>query len=278
MTEVVVEPQQTQPQTPAAPAAPASESVETSPKPEKQVGPEGTDKEEETETPQKRESRRARQLNRERERRIAAETELRLLREQRQEKQQPAQPAEGSDAPKREDFGTYEEFIRAEARYVASKEAKETARKEAEAIRRENEEKRSKGENESKVKAWNSQLEKARDEIEDFDEVCAESEATVTPAMSSAILESDKGALIAYFLAKNPAEAERISKLSPSKQAAAIVALEDKVAKPAKQPSKAPEPITPVGAKSEVEKDPSKMSDAEFAAYRRRQIAQRGRH
>ena len=41
------------------------------------------------------------------------------------------------------------------------------------------------------------------------------------------------------------------------------------------QPSNAPAPITPIEAKSGGSKDPSEMTDAEFAAYRRRQIAAR---
>lgn len=275
MNEVVQETQQ--PASPAVPAAPASPSVEPSAKPEQQVGSEGTEKKVEAEeTPQRRESRRARQLNRERERRIAAETELRLLRESREKEQQAKQPQspEGAE-PSREQFQSYEEFIEARATWRAQKAAAEETRKILEESRKKDTEARSRSEDESRVKEWNAKLDKARDEIEDFDEVCAESEAVVTPAMSTAILESDKGAQIAYFLAKNPDEAERISKLSPSKQAAAIVSLEEKVAKPAKQPSKAPEPINPVGTKVEVEKDPSKMSDAEFNAWRRRQIAQR---
>jgi hypothetical protein len=265
--EAVVEQQQTQAET-ADTAAPVVQSEETSAQPEQQAGTEGTEKKVETEeTPQRRESRRQRQLNRERERRIAAETELRLLREARQERQQPQQPVD--DAPKREQFDTYEEYLRADARYIAAKEAKETARKEAENLRRERESERSKETQSKQLQEWNAKIEKARDAVEDFDEVCAESDAVITPPMASAIQESDQGALIAYYLAKNPDEAERISKLSPSRQAAAIVTLEDKVAKPAKKPSKAPAPINPVGTKVEVGKDPAKMSQAEYNEWRR---------
>lgn len=263
MSEVSEVAQQTQPPVPVAPPAPASPSEETSAKPENKAA-EGTAKEAETEeTPQKRESRRQRQLNRERERRIAAETELRLYREQQQGRQQPQKEA-ADDAPRREQFESYEEFIRADARYHAEKAAEERARKVLEESKKKDSEVSQRETQEKAAKEWNARLEKARDAVEDFDEVCSESEAVVTQPMAAAIQESDQGALIAYYLAKNPAEAERISKLSPSKQAAAIVGLEEKVAKPAKKPSNAPEPIAPVGrAGAAVDSGPSDKDDVD---------------
>lgn len=219
--------------------------------PEKETGAEGAG---ETETPQKRESRRQRKLTRERDARIAAETELRLLKEaQARTERQPAPADDG--APKREQFQTYEEFIEARADWRAEQRASETVRKALEESKKSETESKTRAEQDKTAKEWNAKVDTARDDIEDFDEVCAESQAVVTQPMSAAILESDKGAHIAYYLAKNPQEAERISKLSPSKQAAAIVALEDKVARPAKRPSNAPAPISPVGKRGAPESE-----------------------
>lgn len=248
------------------------ETQATEQKPASEVTQETKDSEE------KHRSRAYRRLDRWRQRAIEAEARLKAFQEVRGT-EAPSKPAQeqAGDEPKREQFGSYEEFIEARATWRAEQAAEKKARSVLDETRRKSEQDSAKGEQEKLTRQWNAQIEKARDELEDFDEVCAESEAIVSPRMSEAILESDKGAFIAYYLAKNPGEAERISKLAPSKQAAAIVALEDKVSKPAKQPSKAPEPIAPVGTKSEVEKDPSKMTDAEFAAWRRRQIAQRAK-
>jgi hypothetical protein len=266
--------EQTQRPNPAAPAVPAAQPEETPAQPEKTVGTEGTEtKVEAEETPQRRESRRQRQLNRERERRISAETELRIFREQQQVKQQPKEAAD--DEPKRENFSSYEEFIEARATFRAEKVADERARKILADDRKSSEQERNRESQDKVVREWNAKIDKARDAVEDFDDVCAESEAVITPAMAMSIQESDQGALIAYYLAKNPGEAERISKLSSSKQAAAIVGLEEKVAKPATQPSKAPAPITPVGSKVEVEKNPAEMTDKEYSDWRRKRIAQR---
>lgn len=209
-------------------------------------------------------SRAYRRLDRWRQRAIEAETRLKLTQEQGQPRQEQRPEARTDEGPKREQFDSYEDFIKAEARHEARKEAQETARKTLEESRRAETEAKTRAAQEKELRAWNAKVEAARDEIEDFDEVCAESDATVTPAMADAIKESDKSAHLAYYLAKNPAEADRISKLSPSKQAAAIVALEEKVGKPAKAPSKAPAPINPGSGKAEAASDvPSDKDDME---------------
>jgi len=51
-----------------------------------------------------------------------------------------------------------------------------------------------------------------------------------------------------------------------------------KVSQPTvKRVSSAPAPITPVQPKPTAENDPSKMTDAQFADWRRKQIKQRGK-
>ena len=205
---------------------------------------------------EKHRSRQARRFDRARERAIAAETELRLLKERITPK--PAQREAEEGEPKRDQYGTYEEFIEARAEWRGGKAAERALMK---AIERDQED-RSKETQAKQAKEWSGRIDSARNEIDDFDDVCAESEAPVTSHMSGAIMESDRGPHIAYYLAKNPEEAERISKLSPSRQVAAIVNLEEKVAKPVKTPSKAPAPINPVGRTSGPDNDsPSDKDD-----------------
>lgn len=217
-------------------------------------------------------SRQWRRLDRWRTRAIEAETRLKAWQETQQQVRQADQsPAKAADdSPQREQFGSYEEFLEARAAWRAEKAAEAKVQKALEDVRKKTDEERTSGDREKIAKAWNAQIEKARDELDDFDEVTAESEAPITQAMSEAIIESEHGARIAYHLAKNPAEAERISKLPKSKQAAEIVKLEEKLAKPPqKQTTKAPDPITPVGQKAEVHKDPAKMTQAQFNEWRR---------
>lgn len=267
---------QQQPQPPAPPATgPGAEGIQTQNAPQTDQKPASEVAPEKTEGDQHR-SRQWRRLDRWRQRAIEAET-WRKLREEQDRQAAPQQPAAQSQpadaAPVREQFQNYEEFIEARAAWRAEKAAAEKAQKVIEDAKNAEKAERTKGEQQKQAREWNTRLEAARDEIEDFDEVCAESEAPLTEPMSRTLLELDKGAHIAYYLAKNPQEAERISKLSPSRQAAALVALEDKVAKPVKPTTKAPDPINPVGHKAEVEKDISKMTDAEYSAYRKKRIA-----
>lgn len=241
-------------QVPVTPAAPAENNAPA----EDVKAPEA---EQPKEAEEQHRSRQWRRLDRWRQRAIEAETRVKVLQESQgnQAAQQP-KPERQSDEPTRDQFGTYEEFIEARAEYKAAKAAEKTLR---EAIRHE-EQSRIKETQEKSAQEWTKRIDSARDEIEDFDEVCSDSEAPVTQHMSSAIMESDRGAHIAYYLAKHPSEAERISKLSPSKQIAAIVALEEKVAKPVKNPSKAPAPINPVNKGSGPDSDmPSDKDDIE---------------
>lgn len=254
MNEVVQEKDAT-----TIPGAKPEGELETRTTQPEQAGTEGTEQQregeeqKEPETPEKRESRSRRRFNRERDRRIAAETELRLLKEAQQPPKAEAKAAEKTEIdpnePKREQFGPYEEFIEARATYRAERAARSTA----ERILKEASERQGKDQQrESQAKAsreWETQLESARDEIEDFDDVLKESEARYSPAMEHAIRESEVGARLTYYLAQHPEESERILKLKPSRQMAEVVKLEEKVSKPAKAPSKAPAPISPVGGK-----------------------------
>jgi hypothetical protein len=98
----------------------------------------------------------------------------------------------------------------------------------------------------------------------------------LTTSIAQAIIESDEAPRLMAHLASNPAEVQRIANLSPARQAEEIGKLEIKIqdAKPV-QISKAPAPITPIGSRGSSSKDPSDMSDAEFAKWRKSQIAQR---
>ncbi len=235
---------------------------------------------EQKETEEQQRSRQWRRLDRWRQRAIAAEERERIRQEMDQAKLKPAPKEAGDGEPTRDKYGTYEEFIEARAEWKAEQAADRRLR---EAIERD-QESRVHESREKQAKEWNGKIESARKEIEDFDDVCSDSDAPVTQAMSTAIMESDRGAHISYYLAKNPEEAERISKLTPSKQMAAIVALEEKVAKPVKTPSKAPAPITPVSGKSDASltdttdpKAAEKLSTSEWIRRDRERLLKQGK-
>jgi hypothetical protein len=160
--------------------------------------------------------------------------------------------AKGGDEPvkaelNREQFSSYEEFLEAKAAKKAE-EAVDRRLKEQDESRKKQLEQESERE---RATTWAKRQEAGRKKYEDFDEVAGSEEVVITKDMAAVIMDSDLGHEIAYFLGKNPDEAERIAELSPSRQAAEIGKLELKLANPAK-PSSAPAPINPVKPKGTV--------------------------
>lgn len=94
---------------------------------------------------------------------------------------------------------------------------------------------------------------------------------------TDAIFESDDPKALIEYLAdpEHADEAEAIAQMDALRAGRAIAKLEAKLAQAKPQPSKAPPPLEPVKGRGELDPDPSRMTDAEFAAWRRRQIAQR---
>lgn len=102
------------------------------------------------------------------------------------------------------------------------------------------------------VESYSAREEFARDKYDDFEQVAYNVSLPVTDIMAEVIQESEIGPEILYHLGNNPKEALRISRLPPALQAKELgkveVALSN--APPAKKTSNAPEPITPVRARS----------------------------
>jgi hypothetical protein len=87
---------------------------------------------------------------------------------------------------------------------------------------------------------------------------------------------SDAGAKLIHHLGTDLDEAARIVSLPPLQMAREMTRLEMKLAQTKAKPvSNAPAPITPIAGVKASSKDPSEMTDAEFAKWRRAQIAQR---
>lgn len=117
---------------------------------------------------------------------------------------------------------------------------------------------------------WQDQMETALDKYDDFEEAMISiPPESMTDAMTFAIMESDQGGEIAYFLGNNHKEASRIARLSVASQVREIDKL-GQTLKP-KQTSKAPPPIKPEKGGDSPAKDPEKMSPEEYRDYRRKQ-------
>lgn len=107
----------------------------------------------------------------------------------------------------------------------------------------------------------------------DFDDVMYSAQSVpCTENMMSAMIESDMGPDMVYFLAKNPNESARIAQLSPMTQIREIGKLEAKLSsiKPPepKRITKTTEPIKTVSGAGVTHRDPNVMSMEDYAAWR----------
>jgi hypothetical protein len=189
--------------------------------------------------------------------------------------QQTTQPQEqakpqAEQAPKIEDYGNLQDFIAAQASYEAKRIVEGTLSEQ----RKAEIEHRRQQENHEVTKKAAERLEKARVKYDDFDDAFG-SAAPLSEYMSEFIIRTEDGMDIAYYLAKNPSESERIARMDEFNAALALADVRTKIKLPVKK-TNAPPPITPVKGASKAEKDPSEMSDEEFAEWRKKQIKGRG--
>lgn len=174
-----------------------------------------------------------------------------------------------SGPPKRENYESWEDYAEAKADWQIAQRLQEIEQK-AEIARRQQAV-------QQRESTWQQREAEAAKKYEDYEDVVTAEDLSITPIMAEAIKDSDLGADVAYYLGKNPKEAERISALSPAAQVRELGKIEARLEmKPAKTPSKAPPPIEPVGGgKAGGEPDLSRMSQAEYEAYRAKNWAKR---
>lgn len=199
-----------------------------------------------------------------------AEARTKMLEERlaylEQRQNQPQQRPIDNSEPKIENFDNFDTYVAAKAEWIASKKIEETLTEREKKQQAE----RSNYERQQVQTTWAKRVSEATAEMPDFEEVIASSEVPMTEPMQSAIMESDIGPKLAYFLANNPDEAVRIANLPPISAIRALGRIEERLqTQPAKKPTSAPEPIKPVGARATVKKSPGQMSDAEYAKWRK---------
>lgn len=106
--------------------------------------------------------------------------------------------------------------------------------------------------------AWSAAIADVAETIPDWHTVVSTSKSPTTPVMDETIMESENGPEVAYYLAKHPGEALRISLLSEKAQVREIVRLESKVSSiaPTTKPS-APAPIKPIASTAKAVVNPA---------------------
>lgn len=139
----------------------------------------------------------------------------------------------------RDDFATDEAFNDARIAQIAAKKAEELiAQREASQRAAQVQE------------SFQAKAEAASEKYPDFDIVVSNPRLSINKDMAEFIAESDMGADVAYHLGKNPALAQRIAEMPTVKAVRELARIETELAtKPKATPSKAPDPITPVGSR-----------------------------
>lgn len=186
-----------------------------------------------------------------------------------------AAPVKEEPRPDRSKFASDEEYIEAVAEWKADQRLAKREQEQAEA--------RAKAEREQLVKGWQEAQQRARAEIEDYDDVIKGSDVQLPGHLHQAILESDVGPHLAYYFAKHPDEAKRYGAMTPTKALRELGRLEDRLAEdaddePAAKPSpktqvetsKAPPPTARVKDARAVDPGPAQS----FEEYRARRQAE----
>lgn len=186
-------------------------------------------------------------------------------------------------APKLEDFDSYDDYIRADARFAAKQEAKE-AFEQRDKTQREQSLREAR---DKQLGTHRERMQKYAEEHPDFEALVEESESPFTEAMRDACVESDRGPEIIDYLARNPEKAQAMTTMGITALNREIGKIEASLEKqadstttqnPPKASTKAPAPFKPVNAGSSKDgttyrKD---MSQSEYEAMRKRQIAAKG--
>jgi hypothetical protein len=191
----------------------------------------------------------------------------RLLPQKEQAKPEPqVQPLK---EPKLEEFQTYEEWVRASAKYEAAQEVRQLLAEQGKA--------EVEKQKQSRHEAFIAKAESFATTTPDFEEVAFNPRLAITETMATVLDQSDQGPQILYHLGKHPEEAMRIAGLSDYQVGLEIGRLEARVTLPQpKTVTQAPPPIRPLsGGSGSAIVDPDKMTSDEWRKWREDQLRKR---
>lgn len=197
----------------------------------------------------------------------ASSAEARELRAQLEALRAQAKPMESSAKPQRAQFASDEDYIESLTDWKAQEAVAKREREQLEA--------RQQAEQAEVAQQWDKRQQEAIAAIPDYAEVIGKSEVIVPPYVHQALLESEQGPEMAYYLALHPEEAKRIAAMKPLAAIKRLLSLERDLkpeeAKPVSElpkKSKAPEPINPV--RGAATSSPGKAES--YEDYKRRRL------
>lgn len=230
--------------------------------PDEDDGGEDKDEQDEQNEPTPSQQRRARQKAR----RIAEKAELEELRGRvRSLEQENVVQSETEKAPKEDEYEDYQEFIKAQASFVA----RQTAREETAKIQQVARDADQQEENKRSKEKFDERQALARERYSDYDEAVFDDNLPVTQEMAEVIMDSEKGPDIAYYLGTHPDEAARIAGLSPVRAAMELGRIEAKITLPApRTETKARKPMKTLAGGDRPTKSPEDMTPEEYRNWR----------
>lgn len=183
--------------------------------------------------------------------------------------------AKTDNPPKLDDFDSYDEFIRADARYHAEK-ALDKKFSERDSKQREES---LKAEREKQLITHRDRMKKFAEKNPDFETLVEESESPFNEAMRDACVESEMGPEIIKYLAENPEKAKAMIQMGVTALNREIGRIEASLEKagteqdqPTKATTKAPAPFKPVssGKSADVGGYNPNWNQAQYEAWRKK--------
>lgn len=188
------------------------------------------------------------------------------LRRENELLKKPQSPAVPSEKPKLDDYENWDAFIEATAEWKVEQKLTERDTKERE--------KSLKAETQAKQQTYAQKAQEFAKSTPDFLDTLEESEAPMNDMLHQAIVDSDLGPQVAYYLAKNPEEAAKMVKMGYGELNRYLGKIEVKLeSKPAPKTTNAPPPINPArgSASSSVNPYERDLSPEEYKAWRAKQ-------
>lgn len=136
---------------------------------------------------------------------------------------------------------------------------------------------------------FRTKLAEGEEKYADFSESITDPTVPIHAGIVNLLRDTDNPADVAYYLTKNRKECASISQMTPNRAAIALGKIDAKfeaepvqklppeeLEKKKQSIPEAPAPITPIGSRETVTKDPDKMSQAEYEAFRTAQKKAKG--
>lgn len=220
----------------------------------------------------KKQSKFRRRLDNANKRVIEAQTESRLLREENTELKARKAPV-ADDAPNRDQFDDYESFLEARSEYRAEKKANEVIDLRLKEYQGQQQQTKQVDTERELAEAWVEREKAFTKSNSDFMDVVNpfvdEDLGSLQDGARQLIVTSEVGPQLLYHLASHPDLMDRIAELSSVRQIAELGKLEEKLSAPQRKPSNAPAPANHVNTGKTGSKDPEKMNESEFNAWRK---------